>query len=380
GRPALRLALGAVGGPGGETTSVVLSLGLGLTVLATIGQIDANLRSALQNELPARAPAFFFVDIPRDQMTRFEELTHGSGLVDEVNAAPLLRGIITRINDRPAREVAGNHWVLRGDRGITYSAAPPSGTTLTEGTWWPEDYSGPPQMSFSAEAAEEMGLKLGDMVTLNILGRSMTAEITSFREVDFSTMGINFLIVMNPAALSGAPHTFIATAYAPPEAEAGILRSVAGAMPNVTAISVREGIARAAENLGNIAAAIRGAAAITLLTGFVVLIGAAAAGERRRAFEAAILKTLGAVRRSILASFALRSAMLGAAAGVVALAGGAIASWAVMTFVMQARFVFDPVSAVAIVAGGATASLVAGLLFAWRPLAVRPARVLRARE
>lgn len=380
GRPALRLALGAVGGPGSETTSVVLSLGLGLTVLATIGQIDANLRSALQNELPARAPAFFFVDIQSTQMERFTELTTGSGLVEEVNAAPMLRGFVTRINDRPAREVAGNHWVLRGDRGITYAATPPPGTTLTEGEWWPEDYSGPPLMSFSAEAAAEMGLSLGDRITVNIQGRSLTAEITSFREVDFSTMGINFIMVMNPSALAAAPHSFIATAFAPPEAEAAILRNVANALPNVTAISVREGIARAAENIGNIAAAIRGAAAITLLTGFVVLIGAAAAGERRRAFEAAVLKTLGAGRQSILASFALRSAMLGAAAGLVALAGGAIASWAVMTFVMEARFVFDPVSALAIVAGGALASLLAGLAFAWRPLSVRPARVLRARD
>lgn len=380
GRPATRLALGAVAGPGGETVSVVLSLGLGLTVLATIGQIDSNLRSALQNELPERAPAFFFVDIQRDQIERFREITLDSGLAEELDAAPMLRGIITRINDRPAAEVAGNHWILRGDRGVTYAAEPPPGTTLTAGNWWPQDYDGPPQMSFSAENAAEMGLQLGDRVTVNILGRDVTAEITSLREVDFSTMGINFLIIMNPSALQGAPHSFIATAYAPAGNEAAILRSVARAFPNVTAISVREGIARASENLGNIAAAIRGAAGVTLLTGLVVLVGAAVAGERRRAFEAAVLKTLGAPRLRILASFALRAALTGAAAGIVALAAGAGASWAVMTFVMDARFVFDPVSALAIVIGGALASLLAGLAFAWRPLAVRPAAVLRARD
>jgi putative ABC transport system permease protein len=111
-----------------------------------------------------------------------------------------------------------------------------------------------------------------------------------------------------------------------------------------------------------------------------VLIGAAAAGERRRVFEAAILKTLGATRARILASFALRAALTGAAAGLVAIAAGGIAGWWVTAFVLEGDFRFEPVRAVGIVAGGALASLLAGLVFALRPLAARPARVLRARE
>jgi len=111
-----------------------------------------------------------------------------------------------------------------------------------------------------------------------------------------------------------------------------------------------------------------------------VLIGAAAAGERRRVFEAAVLKTLGSTRGRILGSFAIRSAMLGAAAGIVAIVAGGLGGWGVMTFVMETSYVFEPVSALAIVIGGALATLLAGLAFALRPLAARPARVLRARE
>ena len=255
-----------------------------------------------------------------------------------------------------------------------------TGTTITEGAWWPADASGPPEMSFAAEEGRELGLKLGDSLTVNILGRDLTATITSFRDVRFQSMGINFLMILDPAALAGAPHTHIATVYASPEAEAPLLRAVAAAYPNVTGIRVRDAIDRVATTLAGIAAASRWAAAATLLTGFMVLIGAAAAGESRRAFEAAVLKTLGASRARILASFALRSALIGAAAGLVALASGAIAAWAVMTFVLDATFRFDPVTAVAIVAGGALASLVAGLAFALRPLAARPAAVLRAQE
>ena len=122
------------------------------------------------------------------------------------------------------------------------------------------------------------------------------------------------------------------------------------------------------------------AAAATLLTGFAVLIGAAAAGERARTFEAAVLKTVGASRRRILTSFMLRAAMLGAAAGLVALLAGAVVAWGVISFVMGASYQFDAVSALTIVGGGAGATLLSGLAFAWRPLAARPAHILRMRE
>lgn len=380
GYPALRLALAAIGGPAEASASVILSLGLGLSVLAAVGQIDANLRAAIDRDLPTRAPSYFFVDIQNDQIDGFLTRVNGDPQVSKVESAPMLRGVITLINGRPAREVAGEHWVVRGDRGITYSATPPANATVTAGKWWPADYAGPPQISFAAEEAGEIGLVLGDRVTVNILGRDIEAEITSLREVDFSSAGMGFVMSMNPAALAGAPHTFIATVYAAPEAEAPILRDLAGAYPNITAIRVRDAIARVSEALAAIASATGWAAAVTLLTGFVVLIGAAAAGEGARVYEAAVLKTLGATRGRILFSFALRSAFLGAAAGGVAIAAGGLAGWAVMTFVMEADFTFEPWSALAIVLGGITATLLAGLAFAWRPLAARPAQVLRAQD
>lgn len=292
----------------------------------------------------------------------------------------MLRGIITQINGRPAEDVAGEHWVLRGDRGVTYSDLPPEGTNITHGEWWSEDYSGPPLVSFATEEGLELGLELGDEITVNILGRDIVASIANFREVDFSTAGIGFIMSMNPGALAGAPHTFISTIYADDEAEAEILRDISNAFPNVTAIRVKDAIDRVSEVLAGIAAAITYGALATLVTGGVVLIGAAAAGIHARTYEAAILKTLGASRKTILSSFTLRSAFLGAAAGIVAIAAGAMAGWGVMTFVMETDYVFEPVSALLIVSGGVAATLLAGLVFAWSPLAARPARVLRARE
>ncbi len=380
GRSALRLALGAVGAPQGEAASVILSLGLGLSVLAAVGQIDTNLRGAIRNDLPERAPSFFMVDIQPDQMEPFRETLDADAAVSRIDSAPMLRGIITQINGRPASEVAGDHWVLRGDRGVTYSDAPSEGTVLTAGEWWQPDYDGPPLVSFAAEEGEELGLKLGDEITVNILGRDITATVASFRVVDFSTAGIGFVMSMSPNALQGAPHSFISTVYAEPEAEARLLREVSNAYPNVTAIRVKDAIDRVSEILSGIAAAITAGALVTLITGGVVLIGAAAAGVQARTYEAAVLKTLGASRATVLASFALRSAILGAAAGLVAIVAGGLAGWAVMRFVMEADFHFEPVSAFVIVGAGILATMVSGLLFAWGPLAARPAQVLRARE
>ncbi|WP_172329374.1 ABC transporter permease [Mangrovicoccus sp. HB161399] len=380
GRPALRWAVAAIGGPREETTSVVLSLGLGLAVLAAVGQIDRNLRNAIQDDLPERAPSYFFVDIQPGQLQGFLDRVENDPAVSRVDTAPNLRGVITKINGRPAREVAGNHWVVRGDRGLTYSATKPDNVTMAEGEWWPEDYDGPPLVSFAQEEAQEIGVKIGDTITMNILGREITATISSLRVVDFSNAGIGFVLSMNPSALAGAPHTHIATVYADESAEAAILRDIANAYPNVTAIRVRDAIDNVTRVLSGIAAATSWAAGATLLTGFVVLIGAAAAGERARVQEAAILKVLGATRPRILASFALRSALLGAAAGLVALAAGIAAGWGVMVFVMETDFAVNWGSGIAIIAGGIVAVLLSGLAFAWRPLTARPARVLRAAD
>ncbi|WP_170406624.1 ABC transporter permease [Ruegeria arenilitoris] len=380
GRPALRWALAAISDPREGAASVVLSLGLGLSVLAAVGQIDGTLRNAISGNLPDVAPSYFFVDIQKDQMPGFSSRLENDPGVTRVESAPMLRGIVSQINGQPAHQVAGDHWVLEGDRGVTYSDNAPQNARITAGEWWPEDYSGPPQISFAAEEADEMGLKLGDELTVNILGRDITATITSLREVDFSNAGMGFIMSMNPSALAGAPHSFIATVYAEEEAEAAILQDLATQFPNITAIRVRDAIDRVSGLLAGLASATSYGAGVSLLTGFLVLIGAAAAGEPARRYEAAILKTIGADRRRILLSFGLRSALLGAAAGCVALLAGILGGWAVATFIFDTSFAVIWPSALGIVAAGLAVTLLAGLFFALRPLSVSPARVLRASD
>jgi putative ABC transport system permease protein len=377
GRPALRLALGAIGGPSSEAASVVLSLGLGLTVLAAIGQIDTNMRTTITQQLPARAPAFFVMDIQQGQIEPFTAAMQADAAVEKVESTPMLRGIITEINGVNAKEAVGDHWVVNGDRGLTYSATVPKNSSVAEGEWWPEDYAGPPLMSFAETEANEIGLKIGDDITVNILGRNMTAKIANLRSLAFSDMSLNFVMVWSPNALQAAPHTYLATVYAAEEGEGRLLSTMARDFPNITAVPVRDAVTHISGILASLSSAIRWGAGATLLTGFVVLIGAAAAGAESRIFEAAVLKTLGATRRRILLSFALRALFLGASAGLVALAAGGAAAWAVVHFVMETDFLLDGGAASAIIIGGAMANLLASLAFAWRPLATKPAQILR---
>ncbi len=379
-RPELRWAVQSLGRAGDATTPVVLSLGLGLSVLATVGQVDGNLRNAIARDLPDVAPSFFFVDIQRDQMPALQADWDATPTIHNVETAPMLRGVITRINNLPAKEVAGDHWVVRGDRGVTYAGAMPPDTKITAGTWWNPDHTGEPQISFAEEEALEMGLKLGDTLTINILGRDITGTVTSFREVDFSSAGMGFVIVMNEAALAGAPHSFIATVYADVGSEATLLKDVSEQYPNVTAIHVRDAAQQVSSLVAQLANATTYGASTILLTGLLVIFGAAAAGQAARTYEAAILKTLGATRAQVLRSFAWRAALLGAAAGTVALAVGLTGGWAVMTFVMESDFYVIWPNALLILSAGILANLLAGMVFALPSLANRPAQILRARD
>ncbi|MEL6336337.1 MAG: FtsX-like permease family protein [Pseudomonadota bacterium] len=379
--PSLRLALGAIGAPGGGTVDVVMALGLGLGVLSAIGQVDHNMQRLIQTQLPAGAPAFFLVDIQPDQVEPVQARLAGIDGVERVETAPMLRGVITQLEGVPAREAEidpDGAWVLRGDRGVTYSVEPPEGAVLTAGEWWPADYDGPPLVSFIDEEGRQLGLEPGDEITVSILGRPITATIANLRVVEWQGLGMNFIMVMSPNALQGAPHTHIATVYADEASEAPVLRAIGREFLNVTAVRVREQIDRVSGALANLGAATRWGALAVLLTGLAVLIGSAGAAAERQVREAAVLKVLGAERPTILSSFALRAALMGLLAGVVALIWGSVAAWAVTAFVLDGDFALAPLQALAVILGGALLNLIAGLAFAARPLRLRPAGVLRA--
>ncbi|MFC5069881.1 ABC transporter permease [Flaviflagellibacter deserti] len=379
----LRLALANIHRPGALTPSVVLSLGLGLALLVALTLIDSSIRNQLTANLPERAPTFFFIDIPNSEAQDFNAFLQMNAPGATIEQVPMLRGRVTGLKGQstenyPAGDAA---WVLRGDRGLTFSATLPKDSVITGGTWWPADYTGENLVSFENKLGAELDLKVGDMISVNVLGRQINAKIANFRTVEWENLGINFVMVFSPNTFAGAPYQFLATLTLPDdtgaETETNLLKASAGRFPSVSAVRVKDALETIGDLVGKLSLAIRVASGITLVASVLVLAGALAAGHRYRVYDAMILKTLGATRRRIVGAFALEYLLIGLATAVFGLIAGTISAWVVVVQVMDVPFSFDGPGAASAALFALGLTIVLGLIGTWRLVGLKPASVLR---
>jgi putative ABC transport system permease protein len=378
--PVFRIALANLHRPGAQTGRLVVALGLGLTLFTALAVIESNLSGQIRTTIPARTPSFFMLDIPVEEIGRFRALAARAAPSGELVAIPSLRGSVVAVGGRRVADMAElppEAWFLRGDRGLTYSAVLPEGSWIVAGRWWPPDYSGPPLVSLDVAAARAVGLEVGDSITISILGREIEARIASLREIDWDTMGFNFVIVFAPGTLESAPHSFMATIAMPEAEERPFARAVSAAFPSVSAIRVKEVVETVAGMLSQLAVAVRSAASVAILAGVAVLVGALAASRRARTYDSVVLKMLGATRGRILAAQAAEFAALALVVSLVALALGSTAGWWVVVKIFELDWAPDWGIVAATLALGALVTLVLGLLGSLPALAARPARALR---
>jgi putative ABC transport system permease protein len=381
---ALRLAIANIHRPGALTPTIVLSLGLGLALLVTVIEIDGNLRRQFMAALPERAPSFFFVDIQSADASAFEAFLRARAPEARLERVPMLRGRIMAVNGVKAEDVKpapAAAWVLQSDRGITYASEVPAGSRLVDGQWWGPDYAGPPLVSMEKKIAEGLGLSIGDPITVNVLGRNITARVANFRSVDWQSLGINFVLVYSPSTFAGAPHTHIATLTYPGgtsgEQENDLLRAVAEAYPAITTVRVKDALDAIGDLVRNLVLAVRGASMVALAAAVLVLAGALAAGHRHRVYDAVVLKTLGATRRRLIGAYALEYLLLGTATALFGVAAGSIAAWLVVTEVMNLTFDWLPLPALAAAFGALLVTVAFGLVGTVAALGHKPAAVLR---
>jgi len=378
-RPALRLALANLHRPGAPTAQVMLSLGIGLTVLVAIALVEGNLSREVENRLPAEAPAFFFIDIQPDQLAGFEAIVRATpgARFDEV---PMMRGRITRLNGVPVEEATvapEARWALRSDRGLTYTATLPKGSQLAAGSWWPADYRGPLLVSFDAALARGMGLKVGDSLSVNLLGREITAVIANLRAIDWERLGINFALVFAPGTLESAPQTHLAAVYLPQSEEEKLVRAVTDSFPNVSAIHVREALAAVDRLISTIGDAVRLTAMVALVAGMLVLGGAIAAGHHRRVYDAVMLKVLGATRGDLARAFLIEYGVLGVLSALVACVLGTLAAYLLVARLMKIEWVFLPLPLLGTLGLAILLTLALGFAGTWRALGAKAAPYLR---
>jgi putative ABC transport system permease protein len=383
-QPELALAIGNLGAPGGLTRSVVLSLGAGLSLLVSVALVDRSIIAEITDRLPEESPNYYVLDLKRSESEAFRALVARETPAGKVREAPMLRGRIVKLADRPAETVKAPpeaQWVLNGDRGLTYSRGVPEGSTIVAGQWWPAEYAGGPLVSFEAEIAKGLGLKIGDTVTVNVLGRNVTARIANLREVKWESLALNFVMVFSPNTLAGAPHNLLATIALPKDtpiaAEARLAQHIGRAFPASTAIRVKDALDAFGVIFNRIMVAVRAAGSVTLVAGALVLAGALATAQRRRIQQAVILKVLGATSRRILLSHLAEYAALALLTSFISLLIGSLAAWITVSRVMDIEFAFS-------VRAAAEATLAAVVLVAifggfgtWRVLRARPVPYLR---
>lgn len=360
--------------PANQTVAVVLALGFGTFLLATLLLAQSNLLRALRVDGSSHRPNLVFFDVQPDQAAPLDSLLRGHGL-DPTPPVPLVPMRILSLNGRSMRsyvrdtsEVEGRPagWALRREYRSTYRDSMAPSERLIAGKWWgtgPDSAGAPVSISVELGLAEELGVTIGDSITWDVQGVPVASRITSIREVDWARFETNFFVVFRPGALEAAPHTLVTLARVDSAAERGTLqRAAIERFPNISAIDLST-IQRALDDiLGKVGAAIRFMALFTLLAGLVVLLGALATSRTQRIREAVLLKTLGASRRQVLriaAAEYLALGLLAAVAGLLLSLGG---GWALARWLFETRFAV-PVAPLALLGAGVVAlTAMVGLL------------------
>ncbi|MEO5972609.1 MAG: FtsX-like permease family protein, partial [Sphingomicrobium sp.] len=340
-----------------------------------------SLLGEIQTTIPKRAPALFLVDIPVADKARFEALAKRTAPATELRLVPTLRGPVTAVNGVPVtqlRNIPDGAWVLRGDRGLTFAGALPESNRIVAGRWWPADYRGPPLISLDADAAEALGLKVGDRMTVAVLGRPIETRIASLRQIDWRSFGFNFAIIFAPGTLEQAPYTLMAT-VAPGRGQSTLpLEQVlATELPMVSTIRVADIITQVVDTLRALEGAVRLATLLAIGMGVVVLAGSVVSTRRARQRDMVLLKLVGATRGEVLTVQLIEFALLSASVALVAVAAGALGAWAVVKYLLEFEFSPSLMSLALPPTAAVLLSIGAALLAALPALLVRPATALR---
>lgn len=384
-----RMALANLHRPGAQTAALVLAIGFGLAAFALIAAVETSLDRNIAARVPARAPDYFVLDLPRPQADALTRTVTATAPGASVRMVPALRGTIvgfgpaermTRVSEM--KSIPDDAWPLRGDRGLTYSAGVPEGNTVTAGAWWPANYTGEPLVSIDEKLAPVLGLRLGDRIAIRVLGVERSARIASFRRIDWDSMGFNYVLVFSPNALADVPHNLGATIALPANAKTATVRralltGLVRAFPASSVIEIGPVLAQARSLLSQMSAAILGAASVAVLAGLAVLAGAIAAARAARAYDTVILRVLGASRQQLLGALALEYATLVAVTTLVALALGTGTAWLVVVQLFGFDWLPGWGTILGVVGAGAALVLVLAVLGSLATINARPAAALR---
>ena len=392
---ALRQAVLRIARPGNQTRVILLAVGLGAFFILGVRTLQVNLLRDFAIQAGPDAPDMFLIDIQQDQRGRLEAfLDESNGSAPGAKIIPTLRARVVAVKGREMdldsyESVRGRG--LAREYTVTYRPHLEANEELIEGQWWgDEPMQGEAEVSIEEHFSDRdtdgnfrvgSRIQVGDQMQFDVLGRIITARVTSVRHVDWQDFRAGgFMFVFRPGTFDGAPHTYISALQGPrdPDARVRMQAALVTQFPNISVIDLREILQMVQAIVNNITLAVTVVGALVLISGGLILVGAVSMTKFRRVYEAAILKTLGASSRLIAAMLVLEYGVLGAIAGTVGALGAIVLSWAVARYALELPWEATPGITIAGIV--ATSVLVAaiGVLASLDVLRHKPLATLRA--
>lgn len=349
-----RQAIGNIQRPGSQVTGMIVSIGIGVMVIVTIGLIKSALLTAIGEHMPTQAPTFFFVDIQPDQKSQFERIIQVETEMDNYQLRPVVRSRLATLNgvsvNPDDHKGKRNGWYFTREYVLTALKSLPKENVIVQGRWWtekegtslPKDSEKLIGVSVEHEAARNLGVDLGSNVGFDIQGTTLTGQVKSLRNVDWGNLAINFFMILSPGALEGAPYTYIGSAKVSPTEEVPLQQAIVSALPNVTTIKIGDILRNIGTLLQQLSWAIQGMALLCIVSGGVVMVAALSTTRFRRLYEVAILKAIGGTRTVIARSFAIEFAVVGALAGVIGVGLASLLSWGILHFFLELPWTLQP--------------------------------------
>jgi putative ABC transport system permease protein len=290
---AWRYGLANVSRRGGDSVVQIVAFGLGLMVLLLLAVVRGDLLADWRRSLPANVPNNFLINIRPEERQALLDFLQSRGL-GQPQLYPMVRARITAINARPAETLKfpddRGRGFLEREQNLTWSAGRMEDNQLIAGTWWKPADAGRPLVSISTEYQENLQLKLGDKISFDVAGETVTAEVASIRKIRWDSFRPNFFLVFPPGLLDGAAGTYMTSVYLTPSQRPS-LADLVRQFPTISVFDVDAILKQIREIMDRASLAVQYVFLFTLAAGIVVLLAAVQSTRDERRYESAMLRT-----------------------------------------------------------------------------------------
>jgi len=329
-----RLALANLYRPGAPLRPTLLSLGSALTLLVASTLVVAALLRTINDTIPEQAPALIFYDVVQSQVDDFREHVLATPSLDRLDLAPLVLGRLSRVNGESLRDSADLERVLeaRDEHKLSYRLKNFDNVQVKRGSWWRDDYQGPPLVAMEDREADQLGLKVGDRLTFTILGDTVEANLVAiYGQKRFQS---RFWLegIFSDGVLEPFISRYVGAIYMDPVPAVKLQEILATKFPNVVTVRTESVLREARTLLAQASSGLAVVAAISMLASLLVLSSVVASSRARQLYDATVLHALGARLHTIRWALGLEQVLLALLTSLFALVLGGLIAWVLLEY------------------------------------------------